>query len=81
MHEPIPKHTAMTESSARRLTWLTLGLALVLRLILSSQFLLSPDETNYWQWSRYLDRLDHLAGHPALRPERVCCPPARSAGH
>ena len=36
-------------------TWLVLGLALVIRLIISSQFLLVPDEANYWQWSRYLD--------------------------
>ncbi len=36
-------------------TWLILVLALVVRLIVSSQFLLTPDETNYWQWSRYLD--------------------------
>jgi len=36
-------------------TWLVLALALVIRLVVSGQFLLTPDETNYWQWSRYLD--------------------------
>jgi len=36
-------------------TWLVLFLALVIRLVAGSQFLLVPDETNYWQWSRYLD--------------------------
>jgi undecaprenyl-diphosphatase len=45
----------MPELSSRRLTWLILSLALALRLLISSQFLLSPDEANYWQWSRYLD--------------------------
>lgn len=44
------------EQRCRTLTWLLLALALVLRLILSGQFLLAPDEANYWQWSR----------HPAL---------------
>ncbi len=36
-------------------TWLVLFLALVIRLVLSSHYLLTPDEANYWQWSRYLD--------------------------
>ncbi len=49
------QHPAMTEPSSRRLTWLILGLALAVRLLMSSHFLLSQDETNYWQWSRYLD--------------------------
>jgi undecaprenyl-diphosphatase len=42
--------------SDRTLTWLLLLLALGLRLAVSGQFLLAPDEANYWQWSR----------HPAL---------------
>ena len=37
-----------------RLTWLVLGLGLAVRLCLSGQFLLVPDEAYYWQWSRYL---------------------------
>ncbi|XCN75309.1 MAG: glycosyltransferase family 39 protein [Candidatus Electrothrix aestuarii] len=36
------------------LTWLVLGLGLAIRLCLSGQFLLVPDEAYYWQWSRYL---------------------------
>ena len=35
-------------------TWLVLFLTLVIRLLAGSQFLLVPDEANYWQWSRYL---------------------------
>lgn len=34
--------------------WLIMGVALAVRLYVSSQFLLVPDEANYWQWSRYL---------------------------
>ncbi|WP_417910135.1 glycosyltransferase family 39 protein [Candidatus Electronema sp. PJ] len=45
----------MTEPSSHRLTWLVLALGLALRLLISGQFLLTPDEANYWQWSRYLD--------------------------
>ncbi|CAK8723310.1 4-amino-4-deoxy-L-arabinose transferase [Candidatus Electronema aureum] len=45
----------MTEQSSRRLVWLILALGLAVRLLISGHFLLSPDETNYWQWSRYLD--------------------------
>ncbi len=45
-------------------TWLFLGLALLVRLLISSQFLLTPDETNYWQWSRYLDIGYH--DHPPM---------------
>lgn len=37
-----------------QLTWLVLGLGLVVRLFISGQFLLVPDEAYYWQWSRYL---------------------------
>lgn len=40
--------------SDRRATWLLLFAALAVRIAVSSQFLLVPDETNYWQWSRYL---------------------------
>ena len=42
------------QSASHRATWLLLFVALALRLIVSGQFLLVPDETNYWQWSRYL---------------------------
>ncbi len=36
----------------------------LLRAFLSTQFLLVPDETNYWQWSRYLDIGYH--DHPPM---------------
>ncbi|MCI5191674.1 MAG: hypothetical protein D3915_00875 [Candidatus Electrothrix sp. AU1_5] len=44
-----------------RLTWLILGLGLLVRLLMSGQFLLVPDEAYYWQWSRYpaLGYYDH----------------------
>ncbi|MCW5213211.1 glycosyltransferase family 39 protein [Desulfobulbus sp. TB] len=44
-----------------RLTWLVLGLGLLVRLLMSGQFLLVPDEAYYWQWSRYpaLGYYDH----------------------
>jgi undecaprenyl-diphosphatase len=48
----------------RRKVWLTLATALVVRLLLSGQFLLTPDEANYWQWSRYLDLGYH--DHPPM---------------
>ncbi len=35
-------------------SWLVILIALVIRLYISSRFLLDPDEANYWQWSRYL---------------------------
>jgi len=35
-------------------SWLVITIALVIRLYISSRFLLDPDEANYWQWSRYL---------------------------
>jgi 4-amino-4-deoxy-L-arabinose transferase-like glycosyltransferase len=38
-----------------RLAWLLVGLGTIFRLVYGHAFLLSPDETNYWQWSRYLD--------------------------
>jgi undecaprenyl-diphosphatase len=50
--------------AARRLTWLILALGLALRLAVSGQFLLTPDEANYWQWSRYLDIGYH--DHPPM---------------
>ncbi len=38
-----------------QIAWLwTIGFT-VFRLVYSGTFLLIPDETNYWQWSRYLD--------------------------
>lgn len=45
-------------------TWLVLLGALVVRLVISSHFLLVPDEANYWQWSRYLDIGYH--DHPPM---------------
>jgi undecaprenyl-diphosphatase len=44
-----------------RLTWLILGAGLAVRLLISGQFFLVPDEANYWQWSRYpaLGYYDH----------------------
>ena len=35
-------------------TGLVIVTALAIRLFISSQFLLVPDEANYWQWTRYL---------------------------
>jgi len=35
-------------------TWLVILIGLGVRLAVSTQFLLVPDEANYWQWSRYL---------------------------
>jgi len=43
------------EWKALNWTWFLLLAGLVIRIALSGQFLLAPDETNYWQWSRYLD--------------------------
>ena len=54
----------LSQSGSRRATWLLLLAALVLRLIVSGQFLLVPDETNYWQWSRYLALAYH--DHPPM---------------
>lgn len=34
--------------------WLIVGVFSVIRLFYAQSFLLSPDETNYWQWSRHL---------------------------
>jgi undecaprenyl-diphosphatase len=44
-----------SERDYLKIAWLwTIGFT-VFRLIYSGTFLLVPDETNYWQWSRYLD--------------------------
>ncbi|MDH3348058.1 MAG: glycosyltransferase family 39 protein [Desulfobulbaceae bacterium] len=45
-------------------TWVIIAGALLMRLVLSSQFLISPDEANYWQWSRYLELGYH--DHPPM---------------
>lgn len=47
------KKDAQTEYM--RLTWLLIGLCTILRLFYGQAFLLTPDETNYWQWARHLD--------------------------
>jgi undecaprenyl-diphosphatase len=52
------------KAQAARLTWLVLGLGLLVRLVMSGQFLLVPDEAYYWQWSRYLALGYH--DHPPL---------------
>lgn len=52
------KPSAMTidnDSYHVRLALVLIGLSTVARLFYAQGFLLSPDETNYWQWSRYLD--------------------------
>ena len=36
------------------IAWGTVGLGFVIRAVYAQGFLLVPDETNYWQWSRYL---------------------------
>lgn len=41
-------------SGGLRAAWLVLLLGLAVRLVLSARFNLVPDETSYWQWSRYL---------------------------
>ncbi len=44
-----------SEQRYLQIAWLwTIGFT-VFRLVYSGTFLLIPDETNYWQWSRYLD--------------------------
>ncbi len=44
-----------SEQRYLRIAWLWIIGFTVFRLIYSGTFLLIPDETNYWQWSRYLD--------------------------
>ncbi len=46
--------TVSKEWTALKATWIVLLGGLIFRIILSGHFLLVPDETNYWQWSRYL---------------------------
>lgn len=46
--------TISREWNALKATWVLLLIGLAARVLLSGQFLLVPDETNYWQWSRYL---------------------------
>ena len=50
--EPQPK-TFLSADLA--LAWLLVIFCTVFRLWFSGRFLLVPDETNYWQWGRYLD--------------------------
>lgn len=48
----------MEKSDHPKILWVAygwIGVCTVLRLAYSGTFLLMPDETNYWQWSRYLD--------------------------
>jgi len=52
------------EWKALQYTWLLLAAGLTVRIVLSGHFLLSPDEANYWQWSRYLDLGYH--DHPPM---------------
>jgi undecaprenyl-diphosphatase len=42
------------DRAAWRLALLWIGLWTVLRLVYGTLFLLTPDETNYWQWGRHL---------------------------
>lgn len=51
-------------TSSMQSVWILLVSALIIRLVLASQFLLVPDESNYWQWSRYLDLGYH--DHPPM---------------
>ena len=39
----------------RLYAWLMVGVFTLLRIFFADMFLLVPDETNYWQWGRYLD--------------------------
>lgn len=45
----------ISEQRYLKLAWLWIIGFTVFRLVYSGTFLLIPDETNYWQWSRYLD--------------------------
>lgn len=56
--------SATKEWSCFAATWVIIAGALLVRLILSSQFLITPDEANYWQWSRYLELGYH--DHPPM---------------
>lgn len=47
----------MDNSKPRYFTyaWIILGVSFIFKFFYASTFPLVPDETNYWQWSRYLD--------------------------
>ena len=47
--------TRDTDKQYMNAAWLWILGFTVLRLFYARLFLLAPDETNYWQWSRYLD--------------------------
>ncbi len=42
------------QNSAMITAWVIIGIVTILRMIYARSFLLVPDETNYWQWSRHL---------------------------
>lgn len=46
--------SANHEKNYLYLAWGVITISFVFRLFLAPAFLLVPDETNYWQWSRYL---------------------------
>lgn len=60
----IERSMTNTLTNSMRGVWILLFSALIIRLVLAGQFLLVPDETNYWQWSRYLDLGYH--DHPPM---------------
>ena len=51
-------------NTQHRIIGILLLSTLAIRIIISGQFLLTPDEANYWQWSRYLDLGYH--DHPPM---------------
>ena len=59
--------TKRMRSLITKQTWI-IGIILLstlaIRLVLGAQFLLTPDEANYWQWSRHLDLGYH--DHPPM---------------
>ncbi len=44
-----------TENYYIRMAWLLIGICTIGRVFYAQAFLLTPDETNYWQWARHLD--------------------------
>jgi undecaprenyl-diphosphatase len=47
----------MNEREDRRylhMAWFLIGLCTIGRILYCQLFLLTPDETNYWQWARHL---------------------------
>ncbi len=46
--------TIRNADSNMKLAWALIGVVTIGRMIYAQSFLLVPDETNYWQWSRYL---------------------------